>query len=121
MARKNNRMLFCLFVNTRKNFLWHEAKAKGIQVFYLSIPFIHNMINYNSRFRFREDCMTNQYCPICGEQNRCMVDNEHPCWCFEVGGFPKELLNKVPEESKGKQCICKKCLEAFNEGQPHSK
>lgn len=60
--------------------------------------------------------MTNKYCPICGEENKCMAgDAEHgKCWC-DKEAFPKGIFELVPEESLRKHCICKKCLEKFRE------
>lgn len=53
-------------------------------------------------------------CPLCGGDNQCKVGvhKQVTCWCMETK-FPKELLNAVPKESKGKQCICQDCLDTY--------
>ncbi|MFF2481862.1 cysteine-rich CWC family protein [Paenibacillus sp. NPDC058071] len=51
-------------------------------------------------------------CPLCGEQNGCgMTSGEAPkqCWCVEER-FPEWLIESVPQEQKGKSCICQSCL-----------
>lgn len=59
--------------------------------------------------------MANEYCPLCGGENKCMAGTleQINCWCGKEIGFPKELLELVPQESRGKHCICKKCLDKF--------
>ncbi|MDY6854591.1 MAG: cysteine-rich CWC family protein [Thermodesulfobacteriota bacterium] len=59
-------------------------------------------------------------CPICGQPNRCgekAVVNGitlEKCWCaYEK--FPKEALNRVPGEKRGKACICINCLNRFKQ------
>lgn len=60
--------------------------------------------------------LVNKYCPICGEGNKCMTGaGEHGnCWC-DKEIFPAEIFNLVPEESRRKHCICKKCLDKYKE------
>lgn len=58
--------------------------------------------------------LINKYCPLCGKQNECMVGQGH-CWCFNEGGFPPGIFELVPSESKGKHCICKKCVSKYRE------
>ena len=54
-------------------------------------------------------------CPLCGGANECAVaaacDFDTPCWCRGVT-FTAELLASVPEEMKGRACICRRCAEA---------
>ncbi len=38
------------------------------------------------------------------------------CWCF-TEQFPNEIFELVPEESRRKRCICKKCLNKYREEQ----
>lgn len=47
-------------------------------------------------------------CPICGKDNNCKHSKE--CWCHNVT-IPKSLLDTIPEDKKGKACICKSCVE----------
>lgn len=53
-----------------------------------------------------------QVCPICGGGNAC--EGSHDCWC---GGetFPSGLFELVPEELRGKSCICRACVKRFKE------
>jgi len=54
-------------------------------------------------------------CPLCGEPNNCQLCTNQlykgPCWCESVT-IPKELLAKVPTESKNAACICRNCVQA---------
>ncbi len=56
-------------------------------------------------------------CPLCGQSNACLsvaaTDTKQACWCANPKlKFPKTLLEKVPEEARGKACICQACVEA---------
>jgi Cysteine-rich CWC len=51
-------------------------------------------------------------CPLCGVENNCMAHSEQPCWCTQVK-VPMELLEFVPENTKGKACICLNCIQKF--------
>ena len=55
-------------------------------------------------------------CPLCGESNACAMaaGDSEPCWCAEET-FPEELLARVPAEQRKKNCICRRCLEAFED------
>ncbi len=56
-------------------------------------------------------------CPLCGKENNCGYEKglEHGiCWCTTIK-VPKELLAQVPEEVKGKACVCRDCIIAFKE------
>lgn len=56
-------------------------------------------------------------CPICGQDNHCAVVNgKDPisCWCMTTE-VPDALLKTVPEESKGQSCICRSCIEKFQQ------
>ncbi|MGE7625199.1 cysteine-rich CWC family protein [Viridibacillus sp. NPDC096237] len=61
--------------------------------------------------------MTVKHCPVCGEENKCMAGGEekNTCWCYMEEGFPKGIFDLVPQESKGKHCICKKCVDTYRE------
>jgi hypothetical protein len=50
-------------------------------------------------------------CPLCGQDNNCQHDHNN-CWCVSVK-FPKQVLDMIPDDKKGKACICKSCLEKF--------
>lgn len=52
-------------------------------------------------------------CPICQKENHCDAQNAHQCWCMTIS-FPKELISQLPEELKGKRCICKNCIMEYN-------
>lgn len=51
-------------------------------------------------------------CPICGKRNNCQR-NEEECWCYNME-IPKYILELVPEDKKGKACICKACIEKYS-------
>jgi hypothetical protein len=48
-------------------------------------------------------------CPLCGQYNNCQ-HGQGACWCDAVK-FPKNILDLIPSDKKGKACICKSCLE----------
>lgn len=53
-------------------------------------------------------------CPLCGKPNNCgnltIVNGKKACWCSDSSiKFTEELLSKVPQELKGKACICRTC------------
>lgn len=52
-------------------------------------------------------------CPLCGKPNNCKSGNLD-CWCNYVT-FPKELIEQIPEENRGKACICKECVDNYND------
>jgi len=60
--------------------------------------------------------LANKYCPICGEENKCMTGAEEHgnCWC-DKEIFPNEIFELVPAESRRKHCICKICLNKYKE------
>jgi hypothetical protein len=62
--------------------------------------------------------LANKYCPLCGEENECMTGaGDHGnCWC-DKEVFPNQIFELVPEESRKKHCICKKCLTEYKERQ----
>jgi len=57
--------------------------------------------------------MSENICPICHNSNQCMAKSEKPCWCNNTK-VPQGLLDLVPENQKGKSCICLSCIEKFN-------
>ncbi|TNF59833.1 MAG: hypothetical protein EP306_10130 [Burkholderiales bacterium] len=55
-------------------------------------------------------------CPLCGADNRCAMEIERqtgvpqgPCWCVNAT-FDQDLLARLPEEARGKACICSACV-----------
>ncbi len=52
-------------------------------------------------------------CPLCGELNDCKAGTNEKCWCFDTP-VPKALLKLIPLENRGKSCVCKNCVEIFN-------
>ena len=50
-------------------------------------------------------------CPLCGVDNQC-THGAVSCWC-ETVVVPKHVLDRVPEDKKGKACICKTCVETY--------
>ncbi|WP_082380934.1 cysteine-rich CWC family protein [Bacillus sp. CHD6a] len=50
-------------------------------------------------------------CPICNKDNNCKVDEvNETCWCMSLT-IDHKVLDKVPKELLGKQCICEKCFK----------
>jgi len=49
-------------------------------------------------------------CPICKQGNQCKMDEGNRCWCMTVK-VPKQLIEQLPKEAQGTQCICKNCIE----------
>lgn len=56
---------------------------------------------------------SDRICPLCGQDNNCQ-HGQGGCWC-ETVKFPKHILDMVPDDKKGKACICKSCLEKYKE------
>ncbi|EQB86736.1 hypothetical protein J2Z44_000317 [Clostridium punense] len=50
-------------------------------------------------------------CPICGKDNNCQHGNKD-CWCNTIV-VPKHVIDMVPEDKKGKACICRDCIEKY--------
>lgn len=50
-------------------------------------------------------------CPICGKPNNCQHDKGN-CWCEKVE-IPKYILDLVPDDKRGKVCICKDCIDKY--------
>ncbi len=52
-------------------------------------------------------------CPICGGLNECaMAAGKTECWCANVT-ISEQALARVPEEAKGKVCLCAKCASVL--------
>lgn len=50
-------------------------------------------------------------CPVCGGDNGCALLAGRPietCWCLRTR-VPKELLAAIPDERRGKACVCRAC------------
>lgn len=57
--------------------------------------------------------MSKGICPICKKENKCAAvlgTDPMKCWCMTIN-VPKELLATIPEEERGKSCVCKECVE----------
>lgn len=56
------------------------------------------------------------HCPVCGQPNLCAMEQARltgqsecgPCWCTQAT-FGADLLARVPEQVRGKSCICARC------------
>jgi hypothetical protein len=59
--------------------------------------------------------LPNHECPLCGEPNQCAPaktgDLSSECWCTAVV-IGREALHRVPEELRGKACLCPRCASA---------
>jgi hypothetical protein len=55
-------------------------------------------------------------CPLCGNPNECQLCTaavyKGPCWCYGVQ-IPAALVARVPDESRNRSCICRRCVEEF--------
>ena len=52
-----------------------------------------------------------RHCAICGEPNDCAMAEQRPlteCWCATATIDPAALA-RVPEEKRGKVCLCPSC------------
>jgi hypothetical protein len=60
-------------------------------------------------------------CPLCNQPNECGIkavqEGQADCWCFHVS-MPKELLEQLPAEHRGKACICRSCLSHYLAARP---
>jgi len=51
-------------------------------------------------------------CPVCGRPNDCgLAAGKSDCWCASINISPA-ALDRVPDEAKGKICICARCAGA---------
>jgi hypothetical protein len=53
------------------------------------------------------------HCPLCQQNNCCDVASPQGCWCTREK-VPNALIQQVPDEKKGKSCICQACIKKFN-------
>jgi len=55
-------------------------------------------------------------CPLCDGPNDCQLCTHGtyrgPCWCMSTD-IPEELLALVPEDYRGRACLCRSCVSAF--------
>ena len=57
-------------------------------------------------------------CPLCGEPNACALaadGSASACWCA-AESFDAALLARLPAESAGRACICRRCQRAAAAG-----
>jgi hypothetical protein len=54
-------------------------------------------------------------CPICQQPNACAMEKSKAtgnqperCWCMDAV-FSATVMDQVPDDAKGKACICAKC------------
>ena len=59
-------------------------------------------------------------CPLCGATNQCAMEIAKTtgkplerCWCVD-SVFTPELLESLPEATKGKACVCAACSSKAN-------
>lgn len=60
----------------------------------------------------KRDWRKNSICPLCGLDNNCQR-GDMECWCTTLT-IPKHIIDLVPEDKKGKTCICKNCIEKYS-------
>ena len=61
------------------------------------------------------DAIDPAICPLCGSANMCAMEvakatgkTVERCWCVDAM-FTAELFRALPEDAKGKACICAEC------------
>ncbi|PCI43688.1 MAG: hypothetical protein COB51_11225 [Moraxellaceae bacterium] len=55
---------------------------------------------------------SDKICPFCKQDNRCGVQMSSGCWC-EALEIPAALIELLPENSRGKSCICLACVDSY--------
>jgi len=65
------------------------------------------------------DAIDPAICPLCGSTNMCAMEVAKAtgkplerCWCVDAV-FTPEVLKALPENAKGKACICAECSSQF--------
>jgi hypothetical protein len=65
------------------------------------------------------DAIDPTICPLCGSANMCAMEIAKAtgkplerCWCVDAV-FDPQLLESLPEDTKGKACICSACSNQF--------
>ena len=65
--------------------------------------------------------LPNLACPLCGEPNNCVPAMQGKfgaeCWCTSVTVSQKALA-RIPDELKGKACLCRACATRQEADQP---
>jgi len=60
-------------------------------------------------------------CPACGGENGCQLVTSNaykgPCWCMKVE-VSAAALARLPQELRGRPCLCERCLGAVANGEP---
>lgn len=60
-------------------------------------------------------------CPLCGGDNACAMASGDggagECWCF-AARIPPETLARIPEEERGRRCVCARCAGAAPPASP---
>lgn len=54
-------------------------------------------------------------CPLCQGDNACglVQATPDPCWCV-ARKFPRAIFDEVPNQSRGRACICESCLDQYS-------
>lgn len=62
-------------------------------------------------------------CPLCKQPNACRLAEaascDEACWC-KTERFGPALLARVPNEQRGRACICRPCVMADNASRNHT-
>lgn len=78
------------------------------------------MIEFSNAMTSHTD--NDQICPICQQPNQCVISRGrgsiNDCWCMRLEEkIPDELLNMVPDDQRGKTCVCENCLQRYWAGE----
>lgn len=71
---------------------------------------LHSLMLHRDR-NMESNRPLDQTCPLCGGANDCAMAAGRPaesCWCQDVS-FAPEALARIPEASRNRHCICKRC------------
>ncbi|WP_145074451.1 cysteine-rich CWC family protein [Poriferisphaera corsica] len=54
-------------------------------------------------------------CPLCSKPNNCYLHQTDAgeCWCVSAT-IPQDLLDQIPDQYINKSCICKTCIDNYN-------
>lgn len=63
----------------------------------------------------REQEIDRSRCPLCGGENDCTAakgEGHSVCWCMSAK-IPRGLLERIPQEMRGRACVCRRCVEDY--------
>lgn len=73
--------------------------------------YVNSLVYSLLRGEWLEQKNVEKICPLCGEDNNCK-SRSGDCWCNTVI-IPDYVLEMLPEDKRGKACICESCVEKY--------